>query len=283
MVYEDFKILNIINSIDKPKDLIEFYIANKLAISQKTFIHKYASLLGSTEKCFSDMSDWYTRTYILPLFGHSEINPRFKFVEKEKEFIESYLPKGSTLLDVGCGPGRIPLTFCNNSKIKKILAFDFSAEMIKKALELKTRFAPSARIDFFRGDITTLPKLQLASPVVITCMFGTIGNIPKYEDRITALQNMKRSAGTILLSVFNMNEIEGARKYYGSIADSWGEFIEVLDESGEKTYFLFPKSGLFTTWYTKKGVKEELKEGGLKKIHISSHNEHFFISSRAKQ
>ncbi len=286
MAYEDFKVLNILSTINNTQDLIDFYLEHKLAISQRAFISKYASLLGSTEKCFSDMSNWYVNTYILPLLEHGNIDPRFKFVKKEGKFIESNLPRGCALLDVGCGPGRIPLTFYHNPNIKKILAFDLSAEMVKKAIELKARFAPLAKINFFRGDITSLPKLQLSKPVVITCMFGTLGNIPKYEDRIIALQNMCSSAtatGKILLSVFNMNSLDETRDYYKSIADSWGNYLEVLDESREKTYFLFSKSGLFTTWYTKKGIKEELREGGLKNIHIDSYNEHFFISSSAKQ
>jgi hypothetical protein len=83
------------------------------------------------------------------------------------------------------------------------------------------------------------------------------------------LANIRQNIGEgkILLGVFNMGAVEKAREYYRKTSESGGyghNIIEITNKAKTKTYFVSPATKFYSTWYTKKGIKEELKMAGLK-------------------
>jgi ubiquinone/menaquinone biosynthesis C-methylase UbiE len=270
-MFEDFRTLNEFSKIQDLHTLVHFYLEHKPAISEELFIDKYIRLIGySTEECYSGLADWYANFCVLPILREEQTDSVIDSqLFLERKFIEQNLMDNCTLLDVGCGPGRIPCLFHNNPQVKRILAFDISSAMLRKALELKKQLGYNGKITFFRGDVVNLQKLQLDSPVVATCMFGTLGNIPRENDRVTALTNLRQNAGhgRILLGVFHMGAADKAREYYQKTSASGGyghNILEITNKTKTKTYFISPLNKFYSTWYTRRGIKEELQKAGLK-------------------
>lgn len=117
-------ILKIFSSIKDPEDLAEFYFEHELDISQKLFFNKYFKLVGrSTEECFSSIADWYADVIVLLILQKEEISDPVIKSQKvlEERFIERNLMENCILLDVGCGPGRIPPRFTVTQRLKKFL------------------------------------------------------------------------------------------------------------------------------------------------------------------
>ena|GEM_PF-3872467 len=270
-MFHDFKALQEFSIIQDLNTLVNYYLEHKTAISEALFIDRYRQLIGySTEECYNHFADWYMNFCVLPILKNETTNSVIDSqLLLETNFITENLIDGCTLFDVGCGPGRIPYLFHNNPKVKKILAFDISSTMLRKAQELKKQLDYGGDITFFRADVVNLQRMHIEEPVVATCMFGTLGNIPREEDRVAALKNIKQNIynGKILLTVFNMNAVEQAREYYQKTSASGGyglDIVEISNSTKTKTYFVSPASKFYSTWYTKKGIKEELKKAGLK-------------------
>jgi precorrin-6B methylase 2 len=246
------------------KTLIKFHKENRDSVSPDAVIKRFTELIGEdSEGMFTDYCEEYTEKFVIPVL-EGKLNDfdvvRASQKKVEEDFIRRNLVEGCTLLEIGCGPGRIPFTFHRDGRISKIYAFDFCKAMIAKAEELRKRFGVGDNVVFFRADVTNLPPLNLQRPVVATCVYGTYGNIPPHK-RPAALANITRNADILLLSVYNARKLGSARDYYSRLDLSNGVH-EIADESGERTYFLAP-SGFITTWFTEAGLRSELEAAGL--------------------
>lgn len=77
--------------------------------------------------------------------------------EKKDDFYRAYfqsLPSGSSVLDIGCGPGFFSLLLANLGM--KVTSADYSEGMLQKAKEL-IRQNSSAEVEFVRADAQNLP------------------------------------------------------------------------------------------------------------------------------
>lgn len=77
--------------------------------------------------------------------------------EKKDDFYRTYfqsLPTGSSVLDIGCGPGFFSLLLANLGM--KVTSADYSEGMLRKAKEL-IRQNSSAAVEFVRADAQNLP------------------------------------------------------------------------------------------------------------------------------
>jgi len=258
---EDFRTLG---------ELTNFYLQNKNSMSQWHFFDRFSKLAGcaSTELHFTgDEVGSYTSMFVLPMItGEPYAYPIIRAqIEHDLRFISANLPNDCTIVDVGCGPGKVPLLFHDDPRIKKILAFDASKDMVEKARELCDEYANSSNIHLFRADVIDMLPLEVEDPALVTCMFGTLGGIIKREDRIKALRNMARMAkgNTLLISVFNNSEIRSGIEYYKAIGE-WNPNLVMLDaDDGDKTFFFSPANKFFTTWYSREGISRELEAAGL--------------------
>jgi len=251
------------------------FIAN-----EEYFLKKYSKLLGftSTASHFvgKEVED-YTHDFVLPLINKSKNSyPLIKDqIEVDSQFIEKHLVNGCTIIDAGCGSGKVPLLFSRHKKVKQILAFDASQDMINKAIELCNQHAAMEKIKIFKENLISMDAQEYEKPIV-TCMFGTLGGIIQKKDRIKALKNLKKMSrnGTLLLSVFNNENIQKALNYYAHIGEIGNGLIMI--NSKNRTYFLNPKNKFFTTWYSKKGLVEELNLAGLN-AKINTIGEQYYV------
>ncbi len=141
------------------------------------------------------------------------------------EFINS-IPKNSKILDIGCGTGRNMLY--NDQDFTGI---DSSKEFVKICL--------SKGLDAILGDMCSLPLCRYTFDAIISV--ASFHHLSSIERRQTALKEMCRvlkPGGTILLSVWSINQPEKTRRKFDKYGDTivkWTKYNDVY----ERYYYIF--------------------------------------------
>ncbi len=117
---------------------------------------------------------------------------------------EQSLPRGQTVLDMGCGTGRNTLHYASAGH--KVIALDFSRKLAKKAVKrlIARSFNPGS---FLQADVTAIP---LKDSCVDICVYiATLHHLPSKDDRLTSLRELKRClkpGGRTLVSVWALEQ-----------------------------------------------------------------------------
>ena len=250
------------------KAALNIYLSNREGKDEEVFFDRYFELLEhDTESFFTGIVNWYTSKIVLPVL-FEKTRELDKVVGSQREIEENVIGRelleGCTILDIGCGPGRIPFLFHDHPKVKRVYAFDISKGMIKMAEQIKNKLGLGDKISFFRADVINLPKLKLKGPVVVTCSYGTYGGIRRLKDRIAALRSIKKNADKLVISAYNMKHIGKAKDYYNNLNEEDLEgFVEIRSKEGDKTYITSPTTSFFSTWFTEEGLRREFEMAGL--------------------
>lgn len=157
------------------------------------------------------------------------------------------LKKGSTILEAGCGSGKLSVVLATMGF--KVTALDFSKKMLKNVESLKKQAEKhfgKLQMDFVQGD---LGDLKLTKKYDAVFNEGVVEHWLDHQDRIHVISQMKKVTkkdGTVAVFVPN-----GANPFH-----FWWVATRF---SG---YMSAPKM----TRYSTKKLKNELKAAGLKKI-----------------
>lgn len=121
----------------------------------------------------------------------------------EFEIYRELLKKGETVLDLGCGNGRLYESL-KDFNIKYV-GIDVSKELLKKAqLKYRKKDGISSAV-FKEGSFLSIPiKQRMFDKVYCVASFH---HIPSRKYRLDALQNIKRvlkKDGTLIISVWNL-------------------------------------------------------------------------------
>ena len=103
-------------------------------------------------------------------------------------FCERWFPSPGTLLDLGCGTGRLCRHFTRRGF--SCTGVDLSVEMLAKAAELAT--ASGLSIAWHHGNLIDLEGLPESSWDYAACLFSTLGMIRGHEHRVAALRSACR-------------------------------------------------------------------------------------------
>jgi SAM-dependent methyltransferase len=250
-------------------ELADRYIENPGGAAFGDFLDRYLSAVENTPcENFCRIARWYSEKFVLPSLSGEPCSDPVVGAQKEteEEFVRGELLPGCAILDAGCGPGRVPALFHSDPRVRSIHAFDFSSEMLEIARELVSGFGAEGKVKLFLADMRAIPDLGLAAPVIVTCLFGTYGNIPAEKDRVEALRRMHANAhgGKVLLSVFNAEKVGDAREYYAGIGHGAGaDLRELRDVEGGRVFFVSPGTGSFSVWFEERGLRAEIRKAGL--------------------
>lgn len=131
--------------------------------------------------------------------------------KQEAHYLGTHIDTGSSVLDIGCGDGRVmeyilPVT-------KDVTGLDIDPKAIELARE---KFSSNPNLQLIEGDVFSLP-FPAKSFDVVTLML-TLVNL---DDRKTeALQEMKRVVkdnGKLIVSVYSEDALENRLEQYKSI------------------------------------------------------------------
>lgn len=198
-----------------------------------------------------------------------------QFVWDDLKDFSQYITKEDTVLDIGCGNGRV-YQLCENLQVA-YTGIDQSEELIAIA----QKKYPTVHFDV--GEMTKLPY-EDASFSVIICV-ATFNHLPDRESRLKSLREMKRvlkPGGIILMTNWNVLS-ENAQKYIDrgkwEIVENNRQDVLVpwLTPIGEKMpgsryyhgyelpelFDLFTDTGFIVEqqYYSKKGKRSDKNEG----------------------
>jgi SAM-dependent methyltransferase len=104
------------------------------------------------------------------------------------------LPEGGTLLDLGCGSGRLLVRLAHGRPDARIIGLDLSEPMLETGRQLVEREGLSNRVELRRGDITTfdedLPEQENID--VVSCNFA-LHHLPTQEIAARCLEAIGRA------------------------------------------------------------------------------------------
>lgn len=198
-----------------------------------------------------------------------------QYVWEDLKDLSQYITAGDSVLDIGCGNGRV-YQLCENLQVT-YTGIDQSKELISIAKE------KYPKVTFDIGEMTAL-HYDDASFNVIMCI-ATFNHLPDAQSRIKALAEMKRvlkPGGTILMTNWNVLS-DNAQKYVDKgkwkIVDTSRQDVLVpwVTPIGEKLpgdryyhgyelpelFDLFTNAGFIVEqqYYAKKGKRTNKSEG----------------------
>lgn len=152
---------------------------------------------GTTQSVWDYANDPdVARTYDSKLTG----TPLLEF---DLRFAEKFFGPSGTLVDLGCGTGRLILPFAERGL--SVLGVDLSGDMLKVASE-KARMAAVTML-LIRANLVELDCLKDQSFDYAACLFSTLGMISGRENRRQTLSHARRilkPGGRFLLHVHNL-------------------------------------------------------------------------------
>ncbi|HEV3166785.1 MAG TPA: class I SAM-dependent methyltransferase [Isosphaeraceae bacterium] len=124
---------------------------------------------------------------------HSEVNARFV-----AEFLAIHGPaRGGEVLDVGTGPGRIPIALCQADPLVSVLGVDLAEQMLAKARVNVAAAGLSARIRFERVDAKGLPYPTGSFEAVVSNTI--IHHIPDPSPALGEMARLVSAGGTLFV------------------------------------------------------------------------------------
>jgi len=171
-----------------------------------------------------------------------------EYHELEEEFLRKEIPRASSVLEVGCGKGRI-LDLLKDRCIE-LVGVEYIPEV---AEETAKRFEDWPNVEVIYGDILEMDGILPENHFdYVLCMFNTLGTIPKpYDEKAVDLfKKWVRPGGKIILSVYSEDALEEQLILY----DKAGWNILAFDEEA-----VYTKEGLVSRRYTEDKLRDYFK------------------------
>ncbi len=185
----------------------------------------------------------------------SEFSNTRQFFWRELEFIKKYAKKGSKVLDIGCGNGRL-LNLFKDSSIN-YTGIDSS----KKLIEIAKKYRKGKEI-FIHGNAVSLPFENETFDTVFS--IAVLHHIPSKKFRkqfISEAHRVLKKDGTLVLTVWNTAQKRFLKKHvYHFIKKIFG--FSDLDFGDLVLTFGKDKRKRYVHTFTKTGLKTLLKKGG---------------------
>lgn len=106
--------------------------------------------------------------------------------------ISRLLPEGGTVLDLGCGSGRLLARLAHGRPDARIIGLDLSEPMLAIGRDLLEREGLADRVELRRGDITTFDEGLPETPDVVSTNFA-LHHLPTEEVALACLEAIART------------------------------------------------------------------------------------------
>lgn len=140
------------------------------------------------------------------------------FLRAESALLRELIPRGSRVVDFGCGMGRHLMALAD--QIASSVGFDYEAAYIAEAVHL----VDASHVHFFVADATAVPLT--AHFDVAVCLTNTWGTM---SDKSAVLEEMKRlspQVGSRLITVYAASSIPARIEWYANMGH---EVLDVTD------------------------------------------------------
>jgi SAM-dependent methyltransferase len=194
-----------------------------------------------------------------------EFDQTRKWLWPEFDFFKKYIKQGQTILDFGCGNGRLYELFENINYI--------GIDNNKKFIEIAQKNYPSAK--FVLGNLIELSSTYQADLIFSIAAFHHIPSTPLRKKSIQLLKQNLKHDGVMILTVWNLFQKKYIKYILKAIINfilklgkyDWNDSFIPWGKSGVERYYhaftpnelkkLFKNNGLeiLEMFYTKKGKK----------------------------
>lgn len=190
---------------------------------------------------------------------------------RRKKVLELFDQHGGKVLDVGCGPGVMAQEIVDRG------CTFFGVDPSQKMLEIcRRQFATDARMQFLRGDATSLAFADEAFDAVL-CM-GVIDAVPDRRQAIREMLRVLRPGGTLVITFTNVTSPYSWWKkyiYYPAVIQYQalrGHAIARRRQSAP------PPDPRGRALYNKGGARKFLESEGAEVVHILGYYFNIFLS-----
>ena len=121
--------------------------------------------------------------------------------ERVRRTVERFVPAGSRLLDLGCGPGADAEHFARRGD--SLMAIDWSPAMVEQARRRIHEFGLDARVAVQRLGIHEIDQLPASSFDAVYSNFGPLNCVPDLSAAARAIAAALRPNGMFVASVIN--------------------------------------------------------------------------------
>ena len=226
---------------------------------------KSKSIINKVKSAYDKIADKFsqTRTYNWPSVNH----------------LIDYISPEDSVLDLGCGNGRLYQLLTDKSIV--YTGFDISKELIEIA---RTNYGKLPNVEFIIGDMSQ--ALPFGNNFFnTTYMIASFHHLPKREDRINLLQELKRvskNGAHIIMTNWNLAHPRFQKRYNLDLTkkdfdipwkDNTGKvmkqrYYHLFDK--EELESLFDETGLeiIDQYYIGRGGERVEKEGGVNLVSI---------------
>jgi SAM-dependent methyltransferase len=194
-------------------------------------------------------------------------NTLFEF---DRSVLQRYFTRPGTLIDLGCGTGRLLLPFARQGF--HCVGVDLSLPMLR-VVERKAA-AAEVPVDRLMANLVELDCLADASADYCVCMFSTLGMIRGRKNRLRVLNHVRRilkRGGRFILHVHNLwyylTEPLGRRWLCGHL---WDVLVRRRAELGDRFFDYRGVPNMFLHVFTRREMMRSLKDAGLR-VHALIH------------
>ena len=189
------------------------------------------------------VEEFYRKRY--PLGYHKKLPPGFiEWNHREEEYLLDNLDKDTSILEVGCGEGRLLTVLADKSD--DLRGIDLSLAAIKKAQDAHRYLANS---QFYIMNATDLKFVDSSFDYTL-CMMNTFGNFYYNKQRILSeMLRVTRPKGRLIISVHSEKALDDQIILYHRL----GYKIDKVDDD-----YVHCDSGLVSERFSKEKLKEIL-------------------------
>lgn len=190
------------------------------------------------------------------------------FAGKEFDDFKEYLQPGQTILDLGCGNGRLLQFLEKEASTWHQKTFYYTGVDASKNLLAEARKKHPDRV-FKTGDMTKIP-MKDKSMDILFCI-RAFHHLPSKKTRLKSLQEMKRvlkSQGVLILSVWNLWQ----KKYWWQLFKAFARSIVTFGKfAPNDTFIPWGKEKIIRYYhaFTAKELQKLFQESGWNILELS--------------
>jgi SAM-dependent methyltransferase len=143
--------------------------------------------------------------------------------------VSRILPEGGTVVDLGCGSGRLLVRLAKGRPDARVIGLDLSEPMLELGRALMEREGIADRVELRKGDITTFDSELADAYDVVSCNFA-IHQLPSKElvENCLAAVGRARAANRCGVWIFDFARLRNPK--------SWPAFASMLNWPGPVVY-----------------------------------------------
>lgn len=146
--------------------------------------------------------------------------------------LSSLLPAAGTLLDLGCGSGRLLLTLAELRPDARIIGLDLSEPMLALGRELVTRAGLEEHLTLRPADITSAEEWRDIQPDLVSCNLA-LHHMPAVEPAQACLEAVAKTSAELGCGVylFDLARLRNEKTWPAVMSLTTGEDSAFVDDS----------------------------------------------------